>query len=118
LDHTRLHNSFIFAAPYDLEGAASEEARADLQFPVLSPQLHSSSSRNAERGLPVSSCIRIEKEFHVAFYTSPLNLLPYASLAVGKRGLSASRRRFWKSVCGLFCSLVSYYTAIEQDVRT
>ena len=115
-DHTRLHTSFIFAAPYDLEVRLQKSSEQ-----ISNSQFYRRCSIHQLRGMPQEVAREflhcIEKEFHVAFDTIALNLLLKRITAVENGGLGITAEILEKCLRLVLPQWCDYYTAIEQDVE-
>lgn len=113
-DHTRLHTSFIFAAPYDLEVRLQKSSEQ-----ISNSQFYRRCGIYQLQGMPRSSIqqflTQIEQEFHVRFEPGVCEELTKRIVAVDRGGLGISIEIISNCLMAVRDRWQEYYRLIETD---
>lgn len=114
-DHTKLHTSFIFAAPYDLEVRLQHSSES-----ITSSQFYRRCSIQALSGISEAGgkelLERIEVDFRISFSASAKLMLVQRMLMVERGGLGIVLEALEKCMMFTLPQWHSYYRAIELSV--
>ena len=114
-DHTRLHTSFIFAAPYDLECRLQKSSEQ-----ISNSQFYRRCGIYQLQGMPRSAIQKflsqIEQEFHVRFDTLVTDELTRRIAATDRGGLGISIEIISSCLMAVRDQWPEYYHRIEAGV--
>lgn len=113
-DHTRLHTSFIFAAPYDLEVRLQKSSEQ-----ISNSQFYRRCGIYQLQGMPRASIqqflCQIEQEFHVRFDPGVADELTKRIAAVERGGLGISIEIICNCLMAVCDRWQEYYRLIEAE---